>query len=199
MELRLTPLSVWLKSGAFAVTLHVAGALGIDYILWKGGFVYEVMGGQFALLLGWVWFLIATVSVLLSLRRWYYLDTLRVIGWVLGVAMTSAPLKAAGEVAMSPLLQAEYDAYPQRRAEVLGPHLRSRDVPESRIDSLIAYQSELFQAYRARQRVWTLNTWDKLKVMTLLGLILGLILGLLVRGGALGKPAHAGGTSKASA
>jgi hypothetical protein len=199
MEMRFVPIKVWLYSGLLAVGLHVLGALVMDYILWKGGFVYKVMGGQFALLLGWVWFLIVVGMVLLRMRREYYLDPLRVIIWVVSVAVGSAPLKAAGEIAMEPLLSAEYDAYPAKRAAELRSYLRKQEIPESRIDSLIAFQDKLFHEYRLRQRQWPRNTWDKIKVQGLLGLILGLILGLMVRGGAFGRVGPGDGTSAGGA
>ncbi len=199
MEMRFVPLKVWLYSGLLAVGLHVFGALLMDYILWKGGFVYKVMGGQFALLMGWVWFLIVVLVVLVRLRRAYYLDVIRVIAWVMGVSLASAPLKAVGEIAMTPVLSAEYDAYPARRAAELRPYLRSREVPENRIDSVIAFQDQLFHEYRLRQEQWHLNTWDKLKVQAVMGVILGLILGLMVRGGAFGASGPEDGTSKGGA
>jgi hypothetical protein len=199
MEMRFVPLSVWLYSGLLAVTLHVLGSLAIDYTSWKGGFVYKVMGGQLMLLLGWGWFLLVAVVVLVRLRRLYYLDPVRVILWVMGVALGSALLKAAGEIAMEPALRAEYEAYPTRRAVELRPYLRKQEVPESRIDSVIAFQDKLFHEYRIRQRKWHLNTWDKVKVTGLFGLILGIILGLMVRGGGLGEVGPGGGTAKGSA
>jgi len=199
MEMRFVPLRVWLYSGVLAVVVHVLGALVMDYILWKGGFVYKVMASQFMFLLGWVWFLIVAVIVLMRLRRLYYLDPVRVILWVVGVAVGSAPLKAVGDIVMEPVLQAEYDAYPVRRAAELRPYLRKQEVPESRIDSLIAFQDKLFHEYRIRQRQWHLNTWDKVKVQIVFGLILGVILGLMIRGGAFGEGGPEDGTARGSA
>jgi hypothetical protein len=100
---------------------------------------------------------------------------------------------------MEPLLSAEYEAYPAKRAAELRPYLRKQEIPESRIDSLIAFQDKLFHEYRLRQRQWHHNTWDKLKVQGLLGLILGLILGLMVRGGAFGQVGPGDGTSAGGA
>ncbi len=199
MEMKFAPFRVWLYSGLLAVILHALGALAIDYVTWKGGFVYKMMASQFMFLLGWGWFLLVTVVVLIRLRRLYYLDPVRVIFWVVGVALGSAPLKAAGEIVMAPVLQGEYDAYPARRAKELRPYLRKQEIPESRIDSLIAFQDNLFRAYRIRQRQWHLNTWDKVKIQGLFGFILGVILGLMVRGGALGEVGPGGDTAKGSA
>ncbi len=186
MEIRLAPLSALWKAGAFAVLLHVIGALVIDFLLWKSGWVYQVMGGQAALLAGWVWFLVVVSVVLIRLRRQYWLDPLRVFIWVLGVSVGSAPVKALGDLAKAHFLQAEYDAYPAKRAVNLRSYLRSREVPEAQIDSVITLQNTLFVAYRAREENWLLSMVDRLKVLGLLGLILGAIMGLLARGGAFG-------------
>lgn len=186
MEMRLVPFRAFVRAGVFAVLLHVGGALLIDYFLWKSGWVYQVMGGQVALLAGWVWFLVVVLVVLLRLRRQYWLDPLRVFLWVLGVSVFSAPIKALGDVAKAKLLCAEYDAYPAKREAHLRPYLRSKAVPEAQIDSVIKLQNTLFAAYRAREENWLFSTGDRLKVLGLLGLILGAIMGLLVRGGAFG-------------
>lgn len=188
MEMPLIPLKLWLRAGLWATFIHVAGALAIDYGIWRGGFAYEVMAGQLMLLLGGVWLLIVLAVVLFSLRRWGYLDPLRIILWVLGVSVSSAPLKALGERLMEPLLHEAYEAYPDRRAAALRIYLKRQQVAPERIDEIIQTQTELFTLYRERSRNLGWLIASKLKVLGLLGGIYALILGLLLRGGGTAQP-----------
>lgn len=188
MEMPLIPLKLWLRSGLWAVLLHVGGALIIDYGVWRGGFAYEVMAGQLMLLLGGIWLLIVLGVMLFSLRRWGYLDPLRIILWVLGVSLSSAPLKALGERLMEPLLQEAYDAYPAQRAAALRTYLKRQQVPPERIEEIVKIQTELFTTYREKSRNLGWLIVSKLKVLGLLGGIYALILGLLLRGGGTALP-----------
>lgn len=187
MEMPLIPLKLWLRAGLWATLIHVAGALAIDYVVWRGGFAYEVMAGQLMLLLGGVWLLIVLAVVLFSLRRWGYLDPIRIILWVLGVSLSSAPLKALGERLMEPLLHEAYEAYPSRRATALRIYLKRQQVAPERIDEIIKTQTELFALYRERSRNLGWLIVSKLKVLGLLGGIYALILGLILRGGGTGQ------------
>lgn len=188
MEMRLLPLRAWLLSAIWAMLLHVGGALVIDYVAWTWGFAYEVMAGQFLLLAGGVWLLMVLVVFLARLRRWGYIDPLRIILWVGGVSLASAPLKAVGERLLEPALREAYDAYPQRRSEILRAYLRKQQIPPAKVEEVIATQIELFQSYRERQRHLGHVIGDRLKVLGVLGLIYGVILGLLLRGGGTAAP-----------
>ncbi|MCX7605923.1 MAG: hypothetical protein N2170_01490 [Bacteroidia bacterium] len=192
MEMNLLPLSFWVKSGIWAILLHVSGALAVDYIAWKGGFAYQVMAGQFLLLAGGVWLLIVLIVLLLRMRRFGHIDPLRIILWVVGVAVLSAPLKAAGEWLMEPLLIEAYEAYPDRRAAALKDYLRRQQVEPQRIEEIVQMQLTLYAEYRQKSRdlLWLIGS--RIKVLGLLGGIYGFILGLLLRGGGtVGSPVKA--------
>ncbi|MEN2992087.1 MAG: hypothetical protein ABDH91_00845 [Bacteroidia bacterium] len=200
----LLPLRAWIGSGVAAALIHVAGALVIDYFTWKVGWAYEVMAGQFLLLAGAVWLVIVLVAFLARLRRLGYLDPVRIILWVVGVSLLSAPLKALGERLMEPLLRAAYAAYPARRAAALRTYLQQQiaagklALSPQKIEEIIETQIRLYHAYRARQQVLGYAIIDRAKVLGVLGLIYGLILGLLLRGGGTaglpgGGPAGGGG------
>lgn len=180
--------------GIWAVLLHSAGAVLIDYLMWKVGFVYEIMAGQVILLAGGVWLLIVLVLTLLRMRRYGYLDPLRIIIWIVSVSLLSAPLKAIGEKLTEPLLKTEYDAYPERRAAALRAYFRAQsesgriDIPLEQQEKVIQQQIELYQAYRTRQQNIGYAVIDRMKVLGVLGVIYGLILGLLLRGGGIAAP-----------
>lgn len=199
METPLLPLRVWLRAGLGAVLLHVAGALAIDTLAWKTGLAYEVMAGQLLLLAGGVWLLVVTGVFLARMRRWGYLDPVRIFLWVVGVAVASAPLKALGERAMEPLLQADYEAYPLKHSALLRAYLRRQSIAPEKIEELVAQKVRLFEAYRARQRDLGGVIWDRTKLLSVLGVVYGAILGLLLRGGGTAsspapdqKPGNAG-------
>lgn len=188
MEMPLIPLRTWLNAGLWAVLIHVAGALAIDYGIWRSGLAYEVMAGQLMLLVGGVWLLIVLGVVLFSLRRWGYLDPLRIILWVLGVSLGSAPLKALGEKLLEPALREAYEAYPARRAAALRAYLKKQQVSPERVEEVIKTQTELFTLYRKRSQDLGWLIVSKVKVLGLFGVIYALILGLLLRGGGTGLP-----------
>ncbi|MCX8112479.1 MAG: hypothetical protein N3E49_04690 [Bacteroidia bacterium] len=189
MEAHLLPLRVWIQTALWATLLHVMGALGIDYAVWQSGVVYDVMAGQLLLLVGGIWLLMVLALALLRMRRWGYLDPVRIILWVLGVSLLSAPLKALGERLIEPLLREAYEAYPEKRAAALRAYFRAQsesgrvDVPVEQQERLINQQIELYRAYRARQAHLDKVVIDRMKVLGVLGMIYGLILGLLLRGG----------------
>lgn len=189
MEIRLLPFRVWVQMAIWAVLLHTVGAVTIDYFMWKVGFVYEVMAGQILLLAGGMWLLIVLVVILLRMRRFGYLDPLRIIMWVLSVSLLSAPLKAIGERIIAPALQAEYDAYPQKRAAALRAYFRAQsesgrvDIPLEQQERVIQQQIDLYHAYQKRQSHLGYVIIDRMKVLGVLGIIYALILGLLLRGG----------------
>lgn len=191
MEIRLLPLRVWVQMAIWAILLHTAGTVAIDYFVWKVGFVYEIMAGQILLLAGGVWLLIVLVLTLLRMRRFGYLDPLRIIMWVVSVSLLSAPLKAIGEKLMEPLLKKEYDAYPEKRAAALRKYFLAQsesgrvDIPPEQQEKVIQQQIELYQAYRTRQQNIGYAVIDRMKVLGVLGVIYGLILGLLLRGGGI--------------
>ncbi|MCS7152527.1 MAG: hypothetical protein N2253_00350 [Bacteroidia bacterium] len=195
MEMRLLPLRVWMQMAVLAALLHVIGALLIDYLAWKGGFVYQVMGGQFLLLAGGVWLLIVLALFLVRMRRFGYLDPIRIILWTVGVAALSAPLKALGEKLMEPLLRAEYEAYPEKRAAAWRAYFRAQseggriDISPKQQEEIIQNQIRLYHAYRKREEHLGYAIIDRLKILGLLGILYGLILGLLLRGdGTGGQP-----------
>ncbi|MEN3039962.1 MAG: hypothetical protein ABDH66_00270 [Bacteroidia bacterium] len=191
MEMRMLPLKVWLKVGLWATIVHTLGALGIDYLAWKLGFVYEVMAGQLLLLAGGVWLLIVLILALWRMRSLGYLDPIRIILWVLGVSLASAPLKAVGERLMEPALRAEYEAYPEKRAAAWRAYFQAQsesgriDIPLEKREELIRQQIELYKVYRERQKHLGYAVIDRMKVLGVLGIIYGLILGLLLRGGGI--------------
>lgn len=189
MKVRLLSYEIWLRMAVWAALLHALGAVAIDFILWKSGFVYQVMAGQLLLMAGGVWLLIVLVVILLQMRRLGYLDPLRIILWVLGVSLLSAPLKAIGEKLIEPFLQAEYEAYPEKRAAALRAYFRAQsesgriDIPPEQRQAVIEMQTRLYAEYRKRQRHLGYAIIDRMKVLGVFGLLYGLILGLLLRGG----------------
>lgn len=183
MEIRLLPLRRWLWAGVWAVLLHGVGAWLIDFLAWKWGLVYQVMAGQFLLLAGGAWLLIVLVVVLAKLRREGYLDPLRVIVWVLGVSLLSAPLKAATEMTLEKLLPEAFAQYPQKRAAELRTYLKNQQIEPKRIEDIVQFQIQLYDEYRAKSKNFLWLVGQKLKVLGILGGLYGLILGLLLRGG----------------
>lgn len=188
METPLVPLRVWVKAGVGAVLLHVGGALAIDGVAWKAGLAYEVLAGQFLLLAGGVWLLLVAAVFLVRMRRWGYVDPLRIILWVVGVAVSSAPLKAIGERMMEPFLEAAYEAYPEKHGALLRAYLLRQNIAPEKVEELVAQKIRLFEAYRARQRNLAAVVGDRLKLLGILGVVYGLILGLLLRGGGTAEP-----------
>ncbi|MCS6895506.1 MAG: hypothetical protein NZZ60_05080 [Bacteroidia bacterium] len=191
MEIRLLPLRYWMQMAAWAIIVHTLGALAIDYLAWKLGFVYEIMAGQLLLLAGGGWLLIVLLFPLWRMRRFGYLDPIRIILWVLGVSIVSAPVKAIGERLMEPALRSEYEAYPEKRAAALRAYFRAQsesgrvDIPLEQRETIIRQQIDLYQAYRERQKHLGYAIVDRLKILSILGIIYGLILGLLMRGGGI--------------
>lgn len=181
--MRLLPLRRWLWAGAWAVLLHAGGAWLIDFLAWKWGLVYEVMAGQFLLLAGGAWLLIVLVVVLAKLRREGYVDPVRVIVWVFGVSLVSAPIKAATEMTLDKLLPEAFAQYSEKRAVKLRTYLKSQQIEPKRIEEIVQFQMKLYQEYRTKSKdfLWLLG--QKLKVLGILGALYGLILGLLLRGG----------------
>ncbi|MCS7189236.1 MAG: hypothetical protein RMJ66_05540 [Bacteroidia bacterium] len=183
MEVRFLPLRLWIKAGIWAILLHTVGALCIDYLAWRSGLVYQVMAGQLLLLAGGVWLLSVLFIILIRLRKWGYLDPLRIILWVIGVSLLSAPLKGAGEWLMGPFLEDAYAAYPEKRAAALRDYLRKRQIEPQRIEEVIAFQNNLFRTYLEKSKNVAWVIWSKVKVLGILGVIYALILGLILRGG----------------
>ncbi len=188
METPLLPLRGWLSAGVGAVLLHVGGALVIDGLAWKLGLAYEVLAGQFLLLAGGVWFLLVAGVFLVRLRRWGYLDPVRIFLWVVSVAVASAPLKAIGERLMEPFLKSAYDAYPEKHGALLRAYLKRQGLSPEKVEELVTQKIRLFEAYRVRQSDVGRVLVDRVKVLGVLGVLYGLILGLLLRGGGTDAP-----------
>ncbi|MGQ9864376.1 MAG: hypothetical protein ACUVRD_07860 [Bacteroidia bacterium] len=155
----------------------------VGAILWgtyKSGILFRIGGAPLTLIMMALGFLSICVAFLWRLRKMYYLDPVRIIGWVMMVALLTAPLAATvDKFFYTPTrLEEIYQAREKELPTYLGKQgLDTLEIAE-RLDQLRAEKATLFQVYP-----WHHYLLRQLILWSVLGFIYAAILGLLARGG----------------